>query len=375
MGSGPRSLHEPVFFGNEERYLMECLETASVASVGRFTEKFELGLASYTGAKYAVCTVNGTAALHIALTVSGVRSGDEVLIPALTFVATANAVVYCGATPHIVDCQSGNLGIDVGRARKYLRRTSVQKCGVCTNRVTGRSIRAIVPMHTFGHPADVEGIMQLAEEFNLIVVEDAAESLGSLYRGKHTGTFGSAGIISFNGNKTITTGGGGVILTNDPVIEKTARHLVSTAKMPHQYKYVHDQVGYNYRLPNLNAALGCAQLESLPKILSMKRKLTGSLGKALSSVTGIRLLKEPPDCRSNYWLQTLVLDDEFSDQRDEILKYAHDSGLGFRPPWEPLDRVDFLREVPRMPDMLISRMADKLINIPSSPTMDMANAR
>ncbi|MDC0166895.1 LegC family aminotransferase [Gammaproteobacteria bacterium] len=374
VGLAPRALHEPLFFGNEERYLKECLATGSVASVGRFNEKFESELASYTGSRYAVCTVNGTAALHIALMVSGVQPGDEVLVPALTFIATANAVIYCGAIPHIVDCQASNLGIDVERLRKYLSEISIQKGGIRINRETGRRINTIVPMHAFGHPVDITGVLELSKEFNLTVIEDAAESLGSFYRDQHTGTFGTAGIISFNGNKTITTGGGGVILTSNPEIEKAARHLVTTAKVPHQFKYIHDQVGYNYRLPNLNAALGCAQLESLPVLLSAKRRLADRLRDALSTIEGVTLLREPPGCRSNYWLQTLILDDAVSDQHTDILKYANESGFGFRPPWELLDRIAYLDKAPRMPDMLISELVKKLINVPSSPTLDMVDA-
>jgi len=369
VGQGPCALHEPVFIGNEERYLIECINSASVATVGRFTEKFESQLTSYTGARYAVGTVSGTAALHIALKVCDVQIDDEVLVPALTFIATANAVIYCGAIPHIVDCETRNLGVDVVRLRQYLSEISHQQGGACINRTTGRRIKAIIPMHTFGHPVDIEGVMDLAEEFNLVVVEDAAESLGSFFKGQHTGTFGTAGIISFNGNKTITTGGGGVILTNDVSIATVARHLVTTAKVHHPYRYVHDQVGYNYRLPNLNAALGCAQLESLPALLAAKRELTERLRGALSGVKGVTLFLEPPDCQSNYWLQTLVLNDSAAFERDSILTQANEAGMGFRPPWESLDQVTYLGDAPRMPTMLIAEFARKLINIPSSPKL------
>jgi perosamine synthetase len=268
VGAAPAMLHQPSFNGNEWHYLKECLDSTFVSSVGKFVDHFEQGLAEFTGAKHAVAVVNGTAALHIALKLAGVISGDEVLIPSLTFVATPNAVSYCNATPHFVDCEERTLGIDAGKLRDYLTNHTDQRGGQCINRATGRVIQALVPMHTFGHPVDLEALMAVARDFNLALVEDASESLGSAYLGQHTGTFGLLGTLSFNRNKTITTGGGGAILTNDTMLARHVKNLITTAKLSHAWEYRHDEIAYNYRLPNLNAALGCAQLEQLPTMLS-----------------------------------------------------------------------------------------------------------
>ncbi len=272
-GDGPVALHEPRFAGNEWVYLKECLDSTFVSSVGKFVDRFESELAAYTGAKHAVAMVNGTAALHIALRLAGVRPDDEVLVPTITFVATANAVTYCGALPHFVESEERTLGVDPVALREYLQRTTECRGDHCVNRATGRVIRALVPMHTFGHPVDIERLCAIARDFRLALIEDAAESLGSTVGERHAGTFGVMGTLSFNGNKTITTGGGGAILTNDRVLAGRAKHLTTTAKVPHRWEYLHDEIGYNYRLPNLNAALGCAQLEQLPAFLSAKRRL------------------------------------------------------------------------------------------------------
>ena len=261
VGPGPLALHEPHFAGNEWSYLKECLDSTYVSSVGRFVDRFEQELAAYTGVKHAVAVVNGTAALHVALRLAGVESGDEVLTPALTFVATSNAVSYCGAAPHFVDAEERTLGVDARALRAYLSGATERHGGGCVNRRTGRVIRAIVPMHVFGHPVDLDGLAAVAHDFGMVMVEDAAESLGSFYHGMHTGSFGLLGTLSFNGNKTITTGGGGAILTNDAALARAAKHLTTTARVPHRWEYRHDEIGFNYRLPNLNAALGCAQLE------------------------------------------------------------------------------------------------------------------
>ena len=259
-GTKPVGLHEPTFDGNEWKYLKECLDSSYVSSVGKFVDQFEENLAEYTGAKYAISVVNGTSALHIALKLAGVQPGDEVLVPALTFIATANAVSYCGATPHFVDSEEHTLGIDASKLRSYLNLIVDVEFNQSINKVTGKVIRAIVPMHTFGHPSDLDALLSISNDFNIVLVEDAAESLGSYYKGQHTGTFGLLSATSFNGNKTITTGGGGAILTNDEWLAKRAKHLTTTAKKAHQWEYDHDEIGYNYRMPNINAALGCAQL-------------------------------------------------------------------------------------------------------------------
>lgn len=366
VGTEPAVLHEPSFTGNEWLYLKECLDSTFVSSVGKFVDRFEADLAAFAGAKHAVAVVNGTAALHIALKLAGVKAGDEVLIPALTFVATANAVTYCGAIPHFVDSEARTLGVDAAKLRDYLASHTEQRAGQCVNRATGRVIRALVPMHTFGHPVDLDGLLALARDFNLALVEDAAESLGSYYHGQHTGTFGLMGTLSFNGNKTITTGGGGAILTNNPELARHAKHLTTTAKQPHAWEYRHDEIGYNYRMPNLNAALGCAQLEQLPAMLVAKRGLFQRYQAAFASVTGVNLMAEPEQCQSNYWLQTLLLDDEQANQRDPILKATNAAGLMTRPAWILMDELMPFKDSPRMDLGGARSLSQRLINIPSS---------
>lgn len=366
VGIGPIALHEPIFNGNEWLYLKECLDSTYVSSVGKFVDRFEYDLAEFTGAKYAIAVVNGTAALHIALRLGGVTSGDEVLVPALTFVATANAVTYCNATPHFVDSEPTTLGIDCAKLRNYLLKNTEQQSKQCINRLTGRVIRALVPMHTFGHPADLDCLLAIAKDFNITLVEDAAESLGSFYHGQHTGTFGELGVLSFNGNKIITTGGGGAILTNNADLARHAKHLTTTAKLPHQWEFNHNEIGYNYRMPNLNAALGCAQLEKLAVKLSAKKMLFDRYQNAFNQVPGVSLISEPPKCQSNYWLQALLLDVENANQRDAILKATNDAGLMTRPAWTLMDKLTPFTSCPRM-DLTASRLLEQcLINIPSS---------
>jgi perosamine synthetase len=368
-GPGPVALHEPRFQGNEWAYLKECLDSTFVSSVGKFVDRFEVDLAAYTGARHAVAVVNGTAALHVALKLAGVCPGDEVLLPALTFVATANAVAYCDATPHFVDIAEDTLGVDPQALRAYLSRVAELRGGLCVHRATGRVIRALLPMHTFGHPVDIEGVMALAHDFHLVLVEDAAESLGSTVGGRHTGTFGRLGTLSFNGNKTITTGGGGAILTNDTEIARRAKHLTTTAKVPHRWAYEHDEVGYNYRLPNLNAALGCAQLEQLPAFIAAKRRLYQHYRTALAAVPSVRLVAEPAGCSSNYWLQTLVLDEAVATQRDAILASTNDAGLMTRPAWSLMHSLPAYRACPRMALPVAKSLERRLINIPSSASL------
>ena len=366
VGPLPAVLHEPRFQGNEWRYVKECLDSTFVSSVGKFVDRFEADLARYTGARHAIAVVNGTAALHVALQLAGVRSGDEVLVPALTFVATANAVTYCGATPHFVDSEKTTLGMAAGPLREYLSRVTEQRAGQCINRVTGRPVRAMAPMHTFGHPFDLDGLLALARDFNIVLVEDAAESLGSLYHGQHSGTFGTFGVLSFNGNKTITTGGGGAILTNDSTLAKTAKHLTTTAKLQHAWEYEHDMVGYNHRMPNINAALGCAQLEQLPDFLASKRQLYLTYRNAFSSIAGMRVVGEPEGCHSNYWLQTLELNCDNMQLRDAILRATGASGYMTRPVWTPMHKLRPYASCPRAPLPVTESLEQRLINMPSS---------
>ena len=366
VGLGPKLLHEPSFAGNEWRYLKECLDSTFVSSVGKFVDQFEHDLAQYTGAKYAVATVNGTAALHIALKLAGVIQDDEVLIPALTFVATANAVMYCNAIPHFVDSEENTLGIDVAKLRRYLLDLTKIVDDQCVNTLTGGIIRAVVPMHTFGHPIDMDGLIDLASEFKLVVVEDAAESLGSTYKGKQTGTFGRLGVLSFNGNKTITTGGGGAILTNDPELARRAKHLTTTSKLLHAWEYRHDEIGYNYRMPNINAALGCAQLEQLPQLLKAKRDLFSRYQSAFNKVDGVRLMSEPIGCSSNYWLQTIILSADNSEHRDAILAATNNAGYMTRPTWVLMNELEQFSSMPCMDLSGAQSLSERVINIPSS---------
>jgi len=366
VGDGPLALHEPRFHGNEWSYLKECLDSTFVSSVGKFVDRFEDDLANFTGAKRAVAVVNGTAALHVALRLAGVEAGDEVLLPALTFIATANAVAYCQATPHFVDSEERSLGMDAVALREYLSNITELRNGQCVNRKTGRVIRAMVPMHTFGHPVDIDALLAIAHDFHLKLIEDAAESLGSTVGGQHTGTFGLMGTLSFNGNKTITTGGGGAILTNDVELGKRAKHITTTAKLPHRWNFVHDEVGFNYRLPNLNAALGCAQLEQLPGFLRDKRRLFEQYQSAFANVPGVQLVAEPAGCNSNYWLQTLLLDTAHAEQRDAVLAATNDAGLMTRPIWALMNRLPMYANAPRAPLQVAESLEQRVINIPSS---------
>jgi len=366
VGPGAVGLHEPCFAGNEWVYVKECLDSTFVSSVGKFVDRFEDELARYTGARHAIAVVNGTVALHVALQLAGVRPGDEVLTPALTFVATANAIAHCGATPHFVDCEERTLGVDARALREYLRTRTELVDGQCVNVATGHVVRALVPMHTFGHPSDVEGLASVAHDFHLILLEDAAESLGSTWNGRHTGTFGLLGTLSFNGNKTVTTSGGGAVLTNDPELARSAKHLTTTAKVPHRWEFRHDAVGYNYRMPNINAALGCAQLEQLPGFIAAKRRLFERYSAAFAEVPSAHLIAEPVGCRSNYWLQTLLLDECVAQEREAILLATNDAGLMTRPVWVLMHRLPQFSACPRMELPVAQDLERRLINLPSS---------
>jgi aminotransferase in exopolysaccharide biosynthesis len=371
VGPGPVALHEPSFDGNEWLYLEECLDSNYVSSVGKFVDQFELSLANYTGAKYAVSVVSGTAALQIALKLAGVKSGEEVLLPALTFVATANAISYLGAIPHFVDSEESTLGIDVVKLREYLSANTERQSGLCINKSTERVIRALVPMHTFGHPSDLEQLMSIARDFKLVLVEDAAESLGSFYQGQHTGTFGLLGTLSFNGNKTITTGGGGAILTNDEELARRAKHLTTTAKIAHKWEFDHDEIGYNYRMPNINAALGCAQMEKLPEKISSKRELFKRYKEKFNLISGASIFEEPKNCQSNYWLQTLLLEEDSVDLRDSVLEASNKEGIMARPAWKLMSNLAPYRNSPAMSLKGANSLYRRVINLPSSPVISL----
>ncbi len=366
LGEGSFALHEPCFNGNESLYVQDCIASTFVSSVGKYVDRFEQELAAYTGARRAVAVVNGTAALQVALQLAGVEAGDEVIVPALTFVATANAVHYLGAIPHFADSSETTLGLDPAALREWLVYTAEHTASGTRNRHTGRPIRALVPMHTFGHPCDMDGLLALAHDYHLALIEDAAESLGSYYNGIHTGTLGLLGTLSFNGNKTITTGGGGAILTNDKKLGDRAKHLTTTAKKPHRWEYEHDEIGYNFRMPNINAALGCAQLEQLPDFLVSKRRLTERYLQAFSPIKQVRLMQEPTGSRSNYWLQTLILDDTVAGKRDVILEATNNAGLMTRPIWKLMHELQQYKHCPAAPLPNAESLGRRIINIPSS---------
>lgn len=369
VGAGQIALHEPNFDGNEWKYIKDCLDSNYVSSVGKYVDEFEQALVTYTGAKYAITVVNGTAALQIALKLAGVEQGDEVLIPALTFVATANAVSYLGAIPHFVDSEISTLGINTGKLREYLESNTELKAGACFNKESNRPIRALVPMHTFGHPSLLDEILLIGQEFNLAIVEDAAESLGSLYKGKHTGTFGKLGTLSFNGNKTITTGGGGAILTDNESLARRAKHITTTAKLPHKWEFDHDEIGFNFRMPNINAALGCAQIEKISDKIALKRRLFQNYKEAFSSISEVTLFEEPKNCHSNYWLQTIILNDQTEKFRDSILEETNLLGISTRPIWKLICDLGPYNNSPSMNLDVARKLSRQIINLPSSPSL------
>lgn len=360
------SLHEPSFKGNEWKYIKNCLDTGWVSSVGAYVNQLEKDLVDYTGAKYAVAVVNGTAALHIALQLAGVQAGEEVIVPSLTFIATVNAISYCGAIPHFADSEEKSLGLAPAKLHYYLDDICEMRGQACFDKYTGRRIRAVLPMHTFGHPVDMDPLLELSQKFNLQLVEDAAESLGSFYKGHHTGTMGMLATLSFNGNKTITTGGGGAILTNDESIARLAKHITTQAKLPHKWGFNHDMVGYNYRMPNINAALGCAQLEQLPGFIERKRNLARQYKEAFENVSWIRFFSEPEYARSNYWLNVLVLDRAFAYERDHLLELTNNAGIMTRPLWTPMHKLNMYQNCPRMDLSTAEDLERRIINIPSS---------
>lgn len=358
-------LHEPTFNEKELEYVTDCVKTGWVSSVGAYVTKFEEELAKFVGVKRAVAVVNGTAALHIALKVAGVEADDEVLMPSLTFIATANAVSYCGAIPHFIDVHEETLGVDPFKLDAYLSEISEVRNGQLFNKQTNRRIKALVPMHTFGHAVHLDELLVLAEKYHLVLVEDAAESLGTYYKGKHTGSFGKVNAMSFNGNKIITTGGGGAILTDDEALADYAKHLTTTAKVPHKWEYVHDEIGYNYRMPNINAALGCAQLEKMERFLVQKMQLAVKYDELLQKVDSVRLFKQPTHSDSNYWLQTLVLDE--SVERDEVLAFLNEQGVMSRPIWQPMHELVMFEECPKMDLIVTNSLKMRIVNVPSTP--------
>ena len=357
-------LHAPTFAGNEKRYLEECIDSTFVSSVGPFVDRFEHDIEAYTGARRAVVCVNGTNALHMAMMLAGVERDDEVLTQALTFIATCNAISYIGAHPVFIDVDPDTMGLSPAALEKWLEASAERRDdGCCYNRSTGRRIKACVPMHTFGHPVRIDEIAAICNRCGIELVEDAAESIGSLYKGRHTGTFGRVGAMSFNGNKTITTGGG-MLLFNDEELGAYAKHLTTQAKVPHPYEFVHDAIGYNYRMPNINAALGCAQLEQIDRFLESKRATAAAYADFFASEPdGIRFMKEPTDTRSNYWLCAIRMPDRES--RDAILEYTNAHGVMTRPIWQLMTRLPMFESAERGDLSVTEALADTIVNIPS----------
>lgn len=357
-------LHAPLFIGNEKKYLDECIDTTFVSSVGKFVDRFEEEIAAYTGAKKAVVCVSGTNALHMAMMLVGVQRDDEVLTQALTFIATCNAISYIGAHPVFIDVDMETLGLSPKAVQTWLEKNAELKNNICYNKKTGRRVKACVPMHTFGHPVKIDELVQICNEWHIELVEDAAESIGSLYKGQHTGTFGKVGAISFNGNKTITTGGGGMLLFQDEELGKLAKHLTTQAKVPHRWAFVHDHIGYNYRMPNINAALGCAQLENLDRYIENKRETAQIYTDFFKNIPDITFFTEPEDCRSNYWLNVIILKDKIAQQ--EFLEYTNNHGVMTRPVWELMNRLDMFKHCESDGLKNTEWLADRIVNIPSS---------
>ena len=357
-------LHAPCFIGNEKKYLAECVDTTFVSSVGQFVDRFEEKMAQYTGAARAVTCVNGTNALHLALLLVGVVRGDEVLTQALTFIATCNAIRYIDAHPVFLDVDQSTMGLSPDAMRDWLFRNAEMKDSQCFNKNTQRRIKACVPMHTFGHPARIDEIAAVCEEYHIELVEDAAESLGSLYKGQHTGLFGRVGVISFNGNKTITTGGGGMLLLNNEELGAQAKHLTTQAKVPHHWEFIHDRVGYNYRMPNINAALGCAQLEHLEEFVLNKRETAEKYHAFFATIDDMDYFVEPENCRSNYWLNTILLKDRQAQQ--DFLQYTNAHGVMTRPAWQLMNRLEMFKGCETDGLKQTQWLEERIVNIPSS---------
>ena len=357
-------LHEPRFNGNEKKYLLDCIDSTFVSSVGKYVDDFEKQLAHYTGAKYAVACVNGTAALHMAMIVAGVKKNDIVITQPLSFIATCNAISYIGASHLFVDIDLDTLGLSADKLNAYLKEFAVKKTdGYSYHKSTGQKIAACIPMHTFGHPCRIDELVIICKEYNITLIEDAAESIGSYYKNQHTGTFGLVGTFSFNGNKTITSGGGGAIVTNDESIAKRAKYLTTQAKVPHRWDFVHDEIGYNYRMPNINAALMVAQLEQLNGFLENKRELA-KLYEVHFKGTEMQFVAEPSNSKANYWLCAILLKDK--NTRDEFLQYTNDNGVMTRPVWQLMNKLVMFKDAMHGNLDNAEEIENRLVNIPSS---------
>jgi perosamine synthetase len=356
------SLHEPKFSGNEKKYLSECIDSTFVSSVGKFVDEFEEKIANYTGTKYAIATSNGTSALHISLLLANVERSDEVITQPLTFVATCNTISYCGAKPIFIDVDRDTMGLSPSALKYFLENNTTVKNQQCVNNKTGKVIKACIPMHTFGHPCRIDEIKGICDKYHIFLIEDAAESLGSMYKNKHTGTYGQIGVISFNGNKIITSGGGGCIITNNQALAKKAKHLTTTAKVPHKWDFYHDMVGYNYRMPNLNAALLVAQLENLDSFISSKRKLAEIYNNFFNETDCI-FVKESIESRSNYWLNSIILKNR--KQRDMFLNETNSNGVMTRPIWIMMSKLDMFKNCQSDSLKVSNWLEGRVVNIPS----------
>lgn len=357
-------LSVPKFIGNEKKYLEECIDTTFVSSVGKFVDRFEEMVAEYTGAKKAVVCVSGTNALHMAMMLVGVERDDEVLTQALTFIATCNAISYIGAYPIFIDVDKDTMGLSPKAVKSWLEANAVIKDETCYNKTTGRRIKCCVPMHTFGHPVHLDELVEVCNQWQIELVEDAAESIGSFYKGKHTGTFGKVGAISFNGNKTITTGGGGMLLFMDEELGQFAKHLTTQAKVPHRWEFVHDHIGYNYRMPNINAAIGCAQMEHLEEFVLNKRETANQYAEFFKVIEEVNFFTEPANCRSNYWLNAVILKDKQA--QHDFLQQTNDNGVMTRPIWELMNRLPMFEHCQNDGLKNTIWFADRVVNIPSS---------
>jgi len=363
----PVGLHEPKFTERESALVLDCVKSNWVSSAGEYVNQFERTTAQVVGVKHAIAIVNGTAALHAALVLEGVEPGDEVIVPAITFVATANAVSHAGAIPHLVDSTWETLGLDPVALDAHLGKVAVRQGGDLINRETGRRIKAVLPVHIFGHPVDMDGVLAVAEKYGLTVIEDATESLGSIYKGRACGSIGHSAVLSFNGNKIVTTGGGGMILTNDDAFAARVRHVTTTAKLKHAWAFNHDEVGFNYRMPNLNAALGCAQMERLAGMIDAKRRLAERYSAGFKDLRGATIFREVAGSQSNYWLNLLILDRDLAHLRDDLLAKLHQEGIQARPLWTPMHHLPMYEKSPRSSLPVSEDMFARCINLPSSP--------
>lgn len=366
IGKKKVALHEPYLFGNEKKYLNDCIKNNQL-TYGKFNKQFEKSVCKFTKAKYCIGVVNGTSALHLSLKLLGCNEKHEILVPALTFVGTVNAINYTGSHPHFIDSEKDFVNLDIVKLDKYLSKIAKLKKNKLYNKKTGRIIKAIIPVHTYGHPVNMDKLLILSKKFKLEIVEDAAEGLGSYFKNKHVGTFGKLGIISFNGNKIITTGGGGVILTNNKTLAVKAKHLSTTAKVIKGYELVHNQIGYNYRISNISSALGCAQMENIKKILKLKRNLFRNYNKYVKKNSFFKLIKEPKNSKSNYWLQTILVESNLIYKKNQIINFLNSAGYSVRPAWKLINEIKPYKKKPKMNLDNAKLIQKKIINIPSSP--------